>query len=226
MVLMCRRPRRGTGKRRLAAEVGDELAYQAARHMLACALEDLRAWSGPVVISPADQADIGWARRRLRDSTVLPQVRGNLGTRINALSERLWRRQAGPLVLIGSDAPALAPELPAVLAQALDQYDIALARADDGGVTAMAARDRWPELAPLPWGTDRLHDALVEACRAVELRVWTQGGGYDVDGCEPLLRAARELAADERPARQEFVAWLKQNRVAESGDGPDCDSSS
>ena len=51
LVLVCKRPALGIGKQRLAAKVGQELALQIAEALLACALEDVLAWPGSVVIA-------------------------------------------------------------------------------------------------------------------------------------------------------------------------------
>ena len=57
LVVMLKAP--ANAKRRLAAQVGD-LAEEAAAHLVACALEDALAWSGPTWLAPANPRDRDW----------------------------------------------------------------------------------------------------------------------------------------------------------------------
>ncbi len=47
LVVFCRRPALGVGKQRIAAEMGQEKALEAAKLLFEAALEDARNWSGP-----------------------------------------------------------------------------------------------------------------------------------------------------------------------------------
>lgn len=62
LVLLCKRPALGIGKQRLAANVGTEIALQIAEALLACALEDVQAWTGNIIIAPADIKDREWVK--------------------------------------------------------------------------------------------------------------------------------------------------------------------
>ena len=91
LVVFCRRPVPGVGKQRLARGLGREAAHAVATALLACTLEDLDDWAGPVVLSPADAADLDWARALLAAraglhprSCVVPQPEANLGERLEA----------------------------------------------------------------------------------------------------------------------------------------------
>lgn len=213
LVLFCRRPAPGSGKRRLAADIGIGPAAEAAELLLATALEDLDAWPGPVALAPADAADCRWAESLLpRPVAVVAQPAGNLGERLNAVDRQLRARGAQRLLFIGSDAPELRPEDYEVARTAMDQADVVLGPAADGGVTLMGANAAWPALGALPWSTDQLGGALATLCERDGRRVQRIAPRADVDVAADLERAATTLSQDSRPARQRLVQWWQTTR--------------
>jgi rSAM/selenodomain-associated transferase 2/rSAM/selenodomain-associated transferase 1 len=217
LVIFCRRPALGVGKRRIAAELGDPAALAVADLLLDTTLEDALAWQGPVVISPAAPEDASWAAKMLPDATIIPQVSGNLGTRISAVQRELVSRGMQRTIFIGSDSPALNPEVLHKAAQQLQDDDTVLVPARDGGVTLMGTRKPWPELINLPWGTPELGNALAAQCRKAGLTVAELEPGCDIDTRRDLLDAATSLAADQRPARRRLLRWIENSNL---DDGP------
>lgn len=202
LVLLCKRPAPGVGKQRLAAVFGMAAAQRVAEALLACALEDARTWPGSVVIAPAHAADGDWAATLLPQAEVLPQQPGNLGQRLNALDKCLRAQGRRSLLYAGSDTPELAAFDYAAACAALQQHDVALTPAADGGVVLMGARRPWPDMTDLPWSSDRLGAALASCCLQAGYRVAHLAPGSDVDEADDLLRLTAALAADARPARR------------------------
>ena len=221
LALVFRRPRERHGKRRLAASLDERSVVELCRLMLDCALEDLRAWRGSVVLVPEDRDDLDWARSLPTSRsdgrtpvTVLAQGAGNLGRRLERLDRALDAKQLKRRIYIGSDAPALKPRHYRRVIAGLGSYDTVLATARDGGVTMMATRRGWPSLAGLPWGTPGLAHALSAACRKTGRPALEIPGGFDVDRRSDLAPLARALRGDARPARRELHRWLVLNRLA------------
>ena len=206
LVLVCKRPILGIGKQRLAAGLGVEMTQRIAKALLACALEDASNWSGPVVIAPANPLDYQWAQtlsaQILSPVTVLPQVFGNLGQRLNALDQALRRKKLKQLVFIGSDAPGLCETDYAAVKDSLQCHDTVLIPAVDGGVVLMASRKEWPDMTDLPWSTNQLGTALVKSCRTAGHYVTKLEQSYDVDEPNDLAKLVDKLALDRRPARR------------------------
>jgi rSAM/selenodomain-associated transferase 1 len=210
LVVFCRRPVSGVGKQRVAAQLGKSETQTLAALLLATALEDAEAWPGHVVLSPADAADERWAAQQLRRSCrVVPQSGGNLGERINGVDRYLRRTGAEHLVFVGSDAPVLGEDYFAQSRAALMQHDVVLGPAEDGGVTLMGSRTTWPDLADLPWSTDRLCDALERLCVTRGLTVHRLNSEYDIDRVSDLPRLLADLRTDRRPARHRLCQWLE-----------------
>ena len=221
LILVFRRPREQHGKRRLAAALNEQALVELCRLMLNCALEDLRAWRGRVVLAPEGGEDRDWAlslqatRPDAREpARVLAQGDGNLGRRLERLDRALNGMQLKRRIYIGSDAPALGARHYRRAIAGLASHDVVLAAARDGGVTMMATRRGWPPLAVLPWGSPGLARALGAACRRAGQTVLRVPGGFDVDRRADLVHLERALRGDARPARRELHRWLELNRPA------------
>ena len=168
LVVFLRRPALHTGKQRIAADIGAQLAFELTQCLLDAVLEDACDWPGRVVLSPASATDAGWAAGLLNGRAgVIPQPDGNLGARINHV-DRCIRETSGDsgdkLIFVGSDAPVLDSTYLNDGCQALNSSDVVLGPADDGGVTLMGARRAWPDLSRLPWETPQLGKALEALC--------------------------------------------------------------
>jgi len=217
LILVCKKPAPGIGKQRLTARLGIETTQKVADALLACALEDACDWPGPVVIAPANVEDVEWARALSAPATspvtVVPQGTGNLGQRLNALDQTLRAQGMKQLVFIGSDSPGLDSADYATTREALQHADIVLIPALDGGVVLMANRYAWPDLSPLPWSSDQLGAALINACRNARQTVKTLRPGTDVDEMEDLVRLVSLLQRDSRPARCALLE-LTQNIIS------------
>lgn len=207
LVLFCKRP--AASKRRLAAAIGSPLATELAELLLGCALEDLACWPGPVVLSPADAADCGWAAGLLeRDGDVVAQDIGNLGERLAGIDKGLRKDGRRRLLFIGADAPGLTRSALLGAASALRGADVVLGTAEDGGVVFMGNAAPWPVLGDLPWSTERLADELAMRCVEAGLSIVSLGPWQDVDRIRDLPPLAAALAADARPARCRLREWL------------------
>lgn len=216
LVLFAKRPKPGVGKQRIAVSEGRDVALALSQRLFDCAVEDLRAWPGPAVICIADAADQAWAQSQLPAATVTTQSAGNLGVRLNAASDALGA-QFGRVLFIGCDAPTIDTDYLIDCAARLDQHDVVLGAAGDGGVVAMGTRRGWPPLDALPWSTPALGRALADACTASGLSVDWTAAHDDLDEAAQLAAAARALRDDPRPARRALYAWLTRY-LHEAGD--------
>lgn len=212
LVVLCKRPRVGEGKQRLAESIGKQAAYNIAKALFDCALEDAVAWPGPVILAPAREEDTGWAYEQaasvgLDFVQVIPQQAGNLGERINQLDRTIRNLGQPNTVFIGTDAPMLSSEhysavIDAMLDDGPTSHDIILSAAEDGGLVIMANRQPWPDLEALPWSQETLGNAVVELCQQSELSVGFIKSGYDIDVKTDLVKFVEYQQDDIRPARQ------------------------
>lgn len=224
LVLFCRRPLPGSGKRRLARDLGEAGAFALGRALLECALEDAAAWPGRLVVSPARAGDAAWAEGLLgRPKWVLPQPDGNLGQRINAIDTAVRERRCNRVLFIGSDSPSMQLDDLETAAAVLEYVDIVLIPAADGGVTLMGSRVGWPPLSDLPWSESALGGALERCCRAAGLSVERLSPSFDIDQVSDLPLALEALAHDARPARRRLNELLTAlTRPAAARELPGC----
>ena len=202
LVVFCRRPNPGIGKRRLARELGETTTLMLSELFLAAALEDAANWPGVRIIAPSEPGDEDWARSLTPDfDEVMLQPNGNLGDRLAGVDHVLRRRGHTHLLYIGSDAPVLAPVDYQAARASLVTHDVVLGPALDGGVTCLGSRQPWPTLTNLPWSSELLHDALQSVCRQSGMTVRNLEPRYDIDVPADLRRLCADLATDRRPAR-------------------------
>ncbi|WP_405241300.1 TIGR04282 family arsenosugar biosynthesis glycosyltransferase [Lentisalinibacter salinarum] len=208
LVLFCKPPERS--KQRLVPVLGERRTAELAARLLECALEDLAGWPGSVVLSPAEPGDGDWAAGLgLERSCILFQRGGNLGERLDDIDLRLRDEGYRRRLYMGIDCPLLGVPALTAAANALDEADVVLGAAEDGGVVFMGTGPGWPPLAGLPWSTERLAQALAGACEAAGLRVRWLGRWPDVDRAADLGTLAAALGDDARPARQRLRDWLE-----------------
>jgi rSAM/selenodomain-associated transferase 2 len=208
LVVFCRRPAIGSGKQRIAADLGKPAAYEVAKLLLAATLEDALAWPGPVVLSPATATDAEWAAELLPDAIVIPQDSGNLGSRIQDVQTQIRTNGGRYIIFIGSDSPYLTQQLINDAFTRLRQTDTVFIPALDGGVTLMGSRQSWPNLADLPWETPELGNSLKLCCQNAGLTTSVMETGFDIDTCQDLTHAIDLLATDPRPTRIRLRNWI------------------
>jgi glycosyltransferase A (GT-A) superfamily protein (DUF2064 family) len=188
-------------KRRLHTEIGSDAEIVAA-YLCACALEDMRQWPGARCMAAATADDLRWAKTKmLQSARWLIQPEGNLGTRIAAVNETLLAAGSIRQIFIGTDCPTLDGRYLQQAARALDEFDVVLGPALDGGVVLMGVRGAWPPLDALPWSTPELMRELRTACERSNLSVTELASRGDVDCAADLDVLHRSLAGDGRPAR-------------------------
>ncbi|WP_207017987.1 TIGR04282 family arsenosugar biosynthesis glycosyltransferase [Roseococcus suduntuyensis] len=202
---MCKAPRPGVSKTRLAAVVGAARAAQLARAFLLDSADILRflapryAATLTAFHTPADaEQEIaallpGWA--------LTPQPGGDLGARMGAAFDALFQPGIGCALLTGTDAPTLPPALLELLPAAVAAgADAALIPALDGGYCAIAMARPLPALLDgMPWSAPGLLDATRARAAAEGLRLDVLQPWHDVDGAEDLDLLRLSLAAAQPP---------------------------
>lgn len=188
--MFARRPEPGKTKTRLAATIGDTEAAE----LYAAFVEDLSercptlADSFLLAVTPEEQGTTDWFEPRLKTNSRLAyQPSGDLGQRIDWFFREAAGQDAKHIVLIGSDSPDLPDAIIKSAFQKLQEVDVVISPATDGGYVLIGLKQPQPELftgirfsAPTT-----LHDTLAAASQqglTVELlQPW-----YDIDVVENL----------------------------------------
>jgi len=138
LILFFRAPCLGTGKRRLAHDIGDVAAARFERLMIALLLRRLagdRRWRLRIAVTP-DKARHS-ARHWRHGILAVGQGRGDLGRRMD---RALRACPPGPVVLVGADIPAVRARQVAAAFRQLGRCDLAFGPAEDGGFWLVGAR--------------------------------------------------------------------------------------
>ena len=158
LVVFTRLPRLGTGKRRLAADIGPIAALRFQRATLATILRRLggdRRWRTWLAVTPDRSGP--WPN----SLPILNQGSGDLGQRMIRVASSL---PPGPAVIVGSDIPNLSARHVAEAFNALGGHDAVFGPTIDGGYWLVGFK-RWPRqidaFAGVRWSTEHaLADTL------------------------------------------------------------------
>lgn len=154
LAIFAKVPRLGQVKRRLAKEIGDVAAWRFQRAMLAALLRVLARnprWRTTLWLTPDRLARGGGLR--VKGIDLRAQGGGDLGARMR---RAFLARTKGPVVLVGSDIPALGSAQVRKAFRALGRNDLVFGPAKDGGYWLIASarrRGRMPALAPVRWSS-------------------------------------------------------------------------
>jgi rSAM/selenodomain-associated transferase 1 len=196
---MARAPRPGEAKTRLEPLLGPDgcarLQTELIRHTTRwVAGTTANAW---LAFTPPDgRAELaGLVPQRVR---MFPQGAGDLGARLRGATELVFRRDRGPLIVIGTDAPELGPVHLRFAEHALATgHDACVVPALDGGYALIALARPTPaafDLPPDAWGGPEVLARTMTALRAAGCKTALLDPVRDLD----TPADARYVAADPR----------------------------
>jgi rSAM/selenodomain-associated transferase 1 len=193
----------GAVKTRLAAALGDEgaarLHAELVRHALATAVE---AKAGPVELWCAPDENHAFFQQCAREFGVpLKRQRGaDLGERMRKAAEEA-HAEGRPIVIMGSDCPALTASHLRLAAHALRAQDVVLVPAEDGGYVLIALSKPVQGLFEgVAWSSDEVMAQTRTRLAAAKAK-WVEFPAlWDVDRPADYARLEREgLLAGARP---------------------------
>jgi hypothetical protein len=195
LVVFARATRLGRVKRRLGRDIGPVAAWAFYRRT---AFELLRRlgrdgrWTCWLALTPDREAaragiwPAGWRR--------IPQGRGNLGRRMARPARIL---PPGPVVIVGTDVPAIRPRHIAAAFAALGSHEVVLGPAADGGYWLVGFRRSPRRLDPFRGVRFSSPHALGDTLANLEgHRVWMLEMLDDVDDGAAYERVRRRLLRD------------------------------
>ena len=112
----------------------------------------------------------------------IAQEDGDLGARMSAAFDEAFRRGADRVALVGSDVSGLTRDDVLAALPSLDNHDLVLGPARDGGYYLIALSRARPELfRGLAWGTSAVFAATMERAAALGLSVRVLEERRDID---------------------------------------------
>jgi rSAM/selenodomain-associated transferase 1 len=187
LVLFTRYPEAGKAKTRLIPALSAESAAEIHRQLAERTVSVMRDSGFPIEIRFTGAPKAGFETWLGDDLIYVEQGDGDLGERLlNAVPEP-------PVIFVGADCPDLRADHLQHAAKALEDNDIVIGPAEDGGywLIALAARYGWL-FTDMEWGTDAV---LPETLRRL-----------DAKGITPVL--LETLADCDRPEDLDRWPWL------------------
>lgn len=202
LVVMARTPRLGEVKTRLAASLGP-----------AATLQLYRAFLADLARRFAMESDytLHWAYTPIEDDFATDLAQLVPGRSIGAcfpqrgfdLASRLYHvfcetstRAFAKTIVIGSDVPQVSSALISQARLALDEYDVVLGPAEDGGYYLIAMREPHDLFTSVPMSTDQVLQLTISKACTLFLSVYLLDTLFDVDELPDFWRLARVLQAD------------------------------
>lgn len=184
--LMLKAPRPGTVKTRLAADVGVEKATATYRKLVEHQLRQIpQEWSCTIHYAPADAEKEmrGWLEGVAAVRTQFaPQCEGDLGARMLQAVRHDLAAGAEAVVLLGGDCPELVTGELLAATRHLQEADIVIAPATDGGYVLLALKQAHRELfEKIEWSTSSVFETTLSRAGASCLKVWKTKSFTDVD---------------------------------------------
>ena len=191
LIIFTRYPESGKAKTRLIPALGAEAAAdihrQMTEHTLAQVkpLQQNRLLTVEVWFAGGDRAQMQtWLGSEV---TYEPQPEGNLGDRMAQAFQTAFESGVKAAIIIGTDCPELTDALLAEAFQSLQQTDLVLGPATDGGYYLIGLRRVVPELfQTIAWSTDRVFQQTVDIASNLNLSLTTLPMLTDVDRPDDL----------------------------------------
>src|SRR5665647_2334363 len=102
---------------------------------------------------------------------VIPQPGGSLGQRMQIIASQLYSRGHSPVILIGTDAPALQPSSLLETLRLLNHSDLVLGPAFDGGYYLIGMRNQVDAVfADIDWGGKTVLRKTIAVCKRNNLK--------------------------------------------------------
>ncbi|HEX7735697.1 MAG TPA: TIGR04282 family arsenosugar biosynthesis glycosyltransferase [Ktedonobacteraceae bacterium] len=202
LVIMARLPRLGQVKTRLAASLGADATLQLYRAFLT----DLA-----LRFAPARDCALHWAytpdSSAFADElaelvpgkaagTCFPQRGTDFADRLYQVVRETSERGFVRTIIISSDSPQVSARLISQARRALEEYDVVLGPAEDGGYYLIALREPHDLFTGIPMSTDQVLRLTIARARNMALAVHLLEPLFDVDELSDCLRLARMLQVE------------------------------
>lgn len=144
---------------------------------------------------------------------VIPQPDGNLGQRMRGIAEQLFLMGHAPVILIGTDVPALPPAYLLKALALLEQSDMVLGPAFDGGYYLIGMRHmKGRVFEDINWGTETVLEKTQTICDKNKLTYKLLNPLMDIDRPGDLLALLAQYGNNEldfTPTPARTIQFLK-----------------
>lgn len=198
----------GGVKTRLAAALGEKRAAQLYEAFVIDVANQLRCTADErfLCYAPADASAREYFRRlAAAEFRIWPQPESPLGVRMENFFHHAFELGARNVVLIGSDSPTLPASLIDRAFRELEQNDVVVGPATDGGYYLVGQRlCSRPLFDEVDWSSPHVLEQTMQHVQRLNLRLALLSPWYDVDTVDDLLLVRGHLSALELAGATEF----------------------
>lgn len=185
LLVFVKNPVKGRVKTRLAKDLGPEEALRIYRHLLEYTHEVVAQSGLPYSVHYSDEVIQGdlWNEAAYKQ----PQVGPDLGTRLARAFDRAFRAGNSKVCVIGSDSAEIRPEDIRAAFAALDETEVVIGPAQDGGYWLIGMARYFPELFEhKSWSTASLLDETIGTLKDLDTTYTLLKELNDIDTLEDL----------------------------------------
>jgi hypothetical protein len=207
LIIFVKAPRPGEVKTRIAASIGAQAACNAYLALVEVLIGNLRTLTNVQIRYTPDDALLEIPQWVQPTWTTARQGHGDLGERLTKAFDDAFSSGAQRVVIIGSDCPEITHEDIESAWAALEDHDVALGPAEDGGYWLIGLRSPQPALfEKIPWSSNTVFEETLLRAKTRQLVVRILRKLSDVDTIEDLgqfhLRKDRTKMDVSRPVRK------------------------
>lgn len=194
LLIFVKEPIPGQVKTRLAAEIGADAACQVYRRCVERTLERLSVLRDEITLYVEPAEAIGGIQAWLGSAwPVQPQRGATLGERLAHATDRTFAEGMHRVIVIGTDSPWLDGVLIEEAFSAMEQADLVLGPAVDGGYYLVGLAKPAPGLfRGIAWSTSQVLDQTLATARTLGRTASLLPEGYDIDRRTDLQRWMQE----------------------------------
>lgn len=142
------------------------------------------------------------------DLNYIMQKKGNLGTRMLYAFESVFKECDASIILVGTDLPGLTLEIIYNSLQLLEDLDIVLGPATDGGYYLIGMNSLYPALFnSIDWGTKDVYEQTCRIIKHLKLRYANVEALGDIDCPDDLLLIKSD------PRFKELIDEVQKSRI-------------
>lgn len=206
LIVFLKYPYPGRVKTRLASDLGEQRACELYRDFAERVIAEVYPINGVYTLSlyldpMADRtAYEGW----LGAGMDLHMQRGeDLGERLSNAIQCAFENGKDKVIVIGSDCIGFDEETLCTWFENLDQRDLVVGPASDGGYYLIGMKQHHPRLfESVPWSSDQVLDVTLKRAKSLGLTLWQLEERIDVDTIEDLTKLRTQLAEEHFLAKK------------------------
>jgi rSAM/selenodomain-associated transferase 1 len=183
VVIVAKQPEPGKVKTRLCPHLSPQEAAALAEAFLRDTINTVsRVPDCDLIIGYSPHTASDWFRDLIPPALLIPQGDGDLGERMNRLTEEVFKRGYDQILLIGTDTPHLTSERIEEAFVLLSPDNVIIGPSEDGGYYLIGLSELHPALFEnIEWSTDRVFSQTIERAAASGLSVKFLPPERDID---------------------------------------------